>query len=189
MANCVLVPTKITAMDVDAYNRVGVNTTVAIPNGTPLTCGVTVPPATNAQQGEVFQVTVPNSIVKNVWMAYSPEVVITQSGTLQFMGIDVDPRDFTNVVSRPFDMFRPNPGVDMIQVTKEFFNTGADPDSVAGATVVELNAAGGFDAKAAATADYAGIAFRIVKKDPIIIASGILGGEQVPAWVLECTAN
>lgn len=53
MANCVLVPSKITAMDVDAYNERGVYTS-AINNGTPLVVGNLS--ATNGQ-GEVFDVT------------------------------------------------------------------------------------------------------------------------------------
>lgn len=187
MANCVLVPSKITAMDVDAYNEKGVYTTADVNNGAPLTIGVT---STTDGQGEVFTVTpVASDTATGVWLAYSPEVVTTASGTLNFKGIDVDPRDFTNIKGVPFDMFKPNAGVDMIQVTEDFFATSKSPTTVTGATVVELNASGAFEAKTTSTSGYTGIGFKIVKSAPITIASGALGGEQVNAWVLMCTQN
>ena len=90
----------------------------------------------------------------------------------------------------PFDIFKLDAGVDMIQVTTPFFATGKDPATVGStATVVELNATGGFEAKASATSGYTGTRFTIVKSDPITIANGALGGEGVDAWVLLCTQN
>ena len=187
MANCVLVPSKITAMDVDAYNEKGVYTTADVNNGTPLVLGAI---STTSGQGEVFTVTpAASASAKGLWLAYSPEVVTTASGTLNFMGIDVDPRDFTNIKGKPFDMFKPNAGVDMIQVTEDFFKANNSPTDITGATVVELDSTGAFVAKVSSTSAYAGMGFNIVKSAPITIANGTLGGEQVNAWVLMCTQN
>lgn len=185
MANTVLVQTKCTSMNVDAYKKVGVAST-AIQNGTPLVLGAI---SSTAGQGEVFSVTAPTGIVKGLYMAYSPEVVVTADGSLQFKGLDADPRDFENVANVPFDIFYLNPNIDMIQVTAPFFASGKDPATITGATVVELNSSGAFEAKVSATSDYAGTGFSIVKSDPIVIANGALGGEAVDAWILRCTQN
>ena len=181
MANCVLVPSKITAMDVDAYNERGVYTS-AVNNGTPLVMGSL---STANGQGEVFTVTPASEIAAGLWLAYSPEVVTTVDGTLSFKGIDVNPQDFTNVANVPFDMFKPNAGVDIIQVTSDFFATAPS----GGSTVVELNASGKFVAKSSATIGYAGLGFKIIGSAPITIANGALGGEQVTAYYLLCTQN
>lgn len=82
-------------------------------------------------------------------------------------------------------MFKPNSGVDIIQVTSDFFATA--PSS--GSTVVELNASGKFVAKSSATSGYAGLGFKIIGSAPITIANGALGGEQVTAYYLLCTQN
>lgn len=184
MAN-VLVQTHVMAMDVDALNRVGVAET-DIENGTALVCGVQ---STNAKQKHVFSVTPAAAVAKGLWMAYSPEVTSTVDGVLVWRGLDADPRNFTNVAGKPFDMFKPVAGVDLIQVTKGFFAEGKDPDSVSGAKVVELNSSGKFEAKTAATSSYDGLGFKIFAKEPIIIANGTIGGEGVDAWILECTNN
>lgn len=186
MANTVLVQTKCTAMDVDAYNRSAV-AEKDIPNGTPLVCeGI----SEDADKKQVFAVKTPTGVVKDVWLAYSPEVVITQGvGGNQFTGIDVDPRNFTNIAGRPFDIFKPVAGVDLIQVTTPFFKAGNDPKTISGAKYVELQADGTMAAKTTATGSFAGLQFKILTMEPIIIANGTIGGEAVDAWILECTIN
>ena len=185
MAN-VLVQTHVMAMDVDALNRVGVYDSANIDNGTALVCGVQ---STNAGQKHVFSVTPASGVAKDLWMAYSPEVNTTVDGVLYFKGLDVDPRNFTNLAGKPFDMFKPVPGVDLIQVTKDFFAEGYDPDTVSSATYVEIQADGSFKAVASATSNFGGLQFKIFAKEPIIIANGAIAGEAVDAWILECTNN
>ena len=73
-----------------------------------------------------------------VWMAISPEVnkdVIGQT----YKGLD--PRLFVNEANIPFDVVKLQVG-DIIQVSKDFFATSFDPDTVTGATSVELTANG-----------------------------------------------
>lgn len=181
----VLVQTHVMAMDVDALNRVGVAES-NVENGTALVCGVQ---SSNAGQKHVFSVTPASGVAKDLWMAYSPEVVSTIDGSLVFRGLDADPRHFTNIANKPFDMFKPVAGVDLIQVTKDFFATGYDPDTVSGAKYVEIQADGSFKAVASATSNFGGLQFKIFAKEPIIIGNGTIGGEAVDAWILECTNN
>lgn len=185
MAN-VLVQTHVMAMDVDALNRVGVYDSANIDNGTALVCGVQ---STNAGQKHVFSVTPASSVAKDLWMAYSPEVATTVDGALYFRGLDVDPRNFTNIAGKPFDMFKPVPGVDLIQVTADFFKEGYDPGTVTGATYVEIQADGSFKAVVSPTSEFGGLQFKIFAKEPVIIANGAIAGEAVDAWILECTNN
>lgn len=77
----------------------------------------------------------------------------------------------------------------MIQVTKDFFADGSDPDSVSGATYVEIQSDGSFAAVASATTDFEGLQFKIFSKEPIVIANGAIASESVDAWILECTNN
>lgn len=185
MAN-VLVQTRCSAMNVDALNRVGVYAGANVDNGTALVCGIQ---STVAGQNHVFDVEPAAAVAKDLWLAYSPEVVTTVDGSLEFKGLDSDPRNFTNIAGKPFDMFKPVAGVDLIQVTKDFFAENYDPDTITGATYVEIQSDGSFRAVATATDDFAGLQFKIFAKEPIVIASGAIGGEAVDAWILECTNN
>ena len=181
----VLVQTHVMAMDVDALNRVGVAST-DVENGTALVCNGQ---SSNATQKHVFSVAPATGVAKDLWMAYSPEVNSIFSNGNEYRGLDVDPRNFTNKAGRPFDMFKPVAGVDLIQVTKDFFAEGYDPDTVSNAKYVEIQADGTFKAVASATANFAGLQFKIFSKQPIIIANGQIAGEGVDAWILECTNN
>lgn len=181
----VLVQTHVMAMDVDALNRVGVAST-NVENGTALVCNGQ---SSDASQKHVFSVAPATGVAKDLWMAYSPEVNSIISGSNEYRGLDVDPRNFVNIANRPFDMFKPVAGVDLIQVTKDFFAEGYDPDTVSGATYVEIQADGTFKAVASATSSFGGLQFKIFSKQPIIIANGAIGGEGVDAWILECTNN
>ncbi len=175
MANCVLIPTTYGAKNIDAMNR-SVIATTDVPNGTPLT--LTAPTTAGSN---VFTASTPTTPFANVWLAYSPEVNKLQVGKV-FGG--ADPRNFTNVANKPFDAFRPMANVDVIQVTSDFFATAPST----GSTVVELDATG-FVAKTTATSGYTGISFKIIRSEPMTIASQTGYGEQVTAYYLECTAN
>lgn len=184
MAN-VLVQTHVAAMDVDALNRSAV-AAVDIQNGAALVCSGQ---SSTAGQKYVFSVAAPTEVAKGLWMAYSPEVVKTVDGTLVFVGLDADPRHFVNKAGDVFDIFKPVANVDMIQVTKDFFEANYDPATVAGATYVEIQADGKFRAVASATEGFDGLQFKIFAKEDIIIANGSIGGEGVDAWILECVNN
>lgn len=180
MANCVLITTRTAQENNNAFRRV-VKSATNVNNGAPLT--LTFPTTAGSA---VFTGETPASPFSNVWLAYSPEVNKLAVG--EVWGGE-DPRNFTNVAGKPYDAFYPNPKTDIIQVTKEFFATGKDPATVEGATVVELTA-NGFEAKVTGTGSaYTGILFKIGRKEPMIIANGAVGGEEVDAWYLECMSN
>ena len=168
MANTVMVLTRVQADNIDALNRVAKYTEDLV-NGSPVT--LTFPKA-----GEVFTAAPATDGLKfnigrkepiiigsagiggeevdawllevtentaNVWMVYSPEV------NKQVVGMiwgGKDPRNFINMKNKPFDVFKPQVG-DIIQVTKDFFETSYDPTTVGSATKVELTS-GKFQAKA-----------------------------------------
>lgn len=181
----VLVQTRVMAENIDALNRHGV-AEVAVENGDVFVCGVQ---STDPKQKDVFAVTKASAVAKDLWMAYEPEVVDVVNGQNVYRGLDADPRHFSIPANRPFRMFKPVAGVDLIQITKDFFAEGFDPDTVSGAKYVEIQSNGTFKAVASATSNFAGLQFKIFAKKPIIIANGVIGGESVDAWILECTNN
>ena len=73
-----------------------------------------------------------------VWMAIAPEVNKDVIGKI-YKGLD--PRRFTNEAGVPFDVVKLVEG-DIIQVSKDFFANNFDPDTITGATDVELSASG-----------------------------------------------
>ena len=107
MTHAVLVPTRIAAIDVDAYTRsvVSADTVpVDIDNGNVFEL---LTKSTTTGEGEVWAATKNTGTLTGLWMAYSPEVVTTVSGSNSFRGLDNDPRSFTNVAGKVFDAFKP----------------------------------------------------------------------------------
>lgn len=179
MSNCVMVTSRVQAMNIDALNRVAKAAT-DMPNGTPIALAWSATAGSN-----VFTATKAGAGAARVYLAYSPEVNKLIVGKV-WGGLD--PRNFTNVANVPFDCFKPQVG-DIILVTKDFFADTKDPATVSGATVVELTA-NGFEAKTTSTASYAGIGFKIGRTDSMTIASqNVLTSENVPAYYIECTQN
>ena len=72
---------------------------------------------------------------------------------------------------------------------KDFFAENYDPDTITGATYVEIQSNGSFKAVVSPTSSFGGLQFKIFAKEPIIIANGAIGGEAIDAWILECTNN
>lgn len=179
MANTVIVTTRCANENVDSYNRKAKSTTDLM-NGAPVALAFP-----KNRGDEVFTATNAVAGAKNVYLTYSPEVNKLVVG--QVWGGD-DPRNFMNLKEIPFDCFKPQVG-DIIQVSKEFFISAKDPDTVTNSTVVEL-VSGGFESKVTATASYGGISFNIGRKEPLVIASkNVLTSEMNDAYLLECTQN
>ena len=148
MANTVLVQTMVQADNIDALNRTA-KATVAMQNGAPVALAFPTEgeafTATVAQTGLVFKIGRQEDIIiasenmltsekvtayllevtsnSGVWLAYSPEVNKNVVG--QVYG-GLDPRNFTNLANKPFDVFKPQVG-DIIQVTVPFFSTAPVP--------------------------------------------------------------
>jgi hypothetical protein len=167
--SAVVIKTRVQAENIDALNRKAKYASADLPNGSAVTLawsateGDEVFTATPATTGLEFAIGRKDPIViatgsmledehqdawylevtsnSGVWMVVSPEVNKDVIGEI-YKGLD--PRRFTNVAGLPFDVIKLEVG-DIIQVSKDFFYATKDPDTVTGATAVELTA-NGFEA-------------------------------------------
>ena len=158
--SAVVIKTRVQAENIDALNRKAVFTSADVDNGTavslafPATEGDEVFVASLLASGMTFDIgrKEPVIIAKGSmleseqedawllevtaggWMVISPEVNKDVIGKI-YKGLD--PRRFTNEAGVPFDVVKLVAG-DIIQVTKDFFENGYDPDTVTGATAVSM---------------------------------------------------
>ena len=163
--SAVVIKTRVQAENIDALNRKA-KANVDLQNGSAVTLawsatdGDEVFVATPATTGMEFKIGRKEAIViatgsmledehqdawylevtsnSGVWMAVSPEVNKDVIGET-YKGLD--PRRFTNEANIPFDVVNLQVG-DIIQVSKDFFANNFDPDTITGATDVELSASG-----------------------------------------------
>ena len=164
--SAVVIKTRVQAENIDALNRKAKYATADLQNGSAVTLawsateGDEVFVATPATTGLEFAIGRKEAIViasgslledehkdawylevtsnTGVWMAVSPEVNKDVIGEI-YKGLD--PRRFVNVKGLPFDVIKLEVG-DIIQVSKDFFQANYDPDTITGATAVELTATG-----------------------------------------------
>lgn len=131
------------AWDVDAYNISGVCKT-AVDNSTLLSVGnITTNAASNAPSGAVtdfmYNVSVPQANATGLWIAKTPV-----PGT--FTGLDAhvysDPRYFYNEAGQPISLAYLVPGVDVIEVTAEAFQSGNAPSDQPSYTYATVNTSG-----------------------------------------------
>ena len=174
----VLVPTDIAAKNIDSFNR-SVVAEIEVENGAIFQLNGL---SEENGKGEVFKYAAPaEGAISDLWMAYAPEVVVTESGDFKAKGIDSDPRNFANLAGVPFDAYKPQVG-DLIQLTAQGFANDFDeakPYAVAVAGSNKLNWA---------AAAVEGLSYKLVKKQPVIIASGSIGSNAVTAYILECVS-
>ena len=162
--SAVVIKTRVQAENIDALNRKAVYASADVDNGTavslafPSAEGDEVFVATLLQSGITFDIGRKEPIIiaegsmlaseqkdawllevtAGGWMAISPEVNKDVIGEI-YKG--VDPRRFTNQAGLPFDVVKLVEG-DIIQVSKEFFETNYDPDTV-GATAKHVSMTSG----------------------------------------------
>lgn len=162
--SAVVIKTRTQSENIDALNRKAVYASADVDNGTavtlafPATEGDEVFVATLRTSGMTFNIGRKEPIIiargsileseqedawllevtAGGWMAIAPEVNKDVIGKI-YKGLD--PRRFTNEAGLPFDVVKLVEG-DIIQVSKDFFATNFDPDTVTGATAVELTADG-----------------------------------------------
>lgn len=161
--SAVVIKARVQAENIDALNRKAV-CNADLQNGTPVnlawsaTEGDEVFVATKATSGMAFNIGRKDPMIiatgsmlesekedawylevtTGGWMAISPEVNKDVIGEI-YKGLD--PRRFVNVKNMPFDAVKLVEG-DILQVSKDFFANGFDPDTVTGATTVALSADG-----------------------------------------------
>lgn len=168
---------RATAWDVDSNKLVGIATT-DMDNGTFVVLkGMNVDTQKNIK-GFEYNVEAATAASTSVWVVRTPE-----AGTdIPEVQLYNDPRYFYNKAGKPMSLAYMNPRVDHIEVDKNCFTTSLDPDTVASATVVGLDANGKL--KALAEAPGSGAYFTIVGKHSFAV-----GQELVPTWVLRCERN
>ena len=100
MSHSVLIQNKAKAIDVSSLNR-SVICASNIDNGWVMSVESLY---TDGGDNEVWLATQPTTgSLTGLWMAYSPEIVLTDS---KYRGINPDPRDFVNSASYVFDAFK-----------------------------------------------------------------------------------
>lgn len=114
MTHAVMIPNRISAMNVDAYNRSIKSATDDLDNGNVV---VVASKSTTAGEGEVWLATKPATatLAAGLWMVGSPEIVVTGS---QFRNIDPDPRNFFVAQGKVGDAFRLQVG-DIVTLTAD----------------------------------------------------------------------
>lgn len=170
---------KIVAMNVDAYNR-DAKATVDLVNGSIFQLA-----SKSEVKGEedIWLATAPASgALTNLWMAYTPEEVITASGTLQFKNIVVDPQHFTNIAGKVLAAFKPQVG-DVITLTAASIGGEIGLNGY----VVATN--GEYKLQWAAAA-VTGLSLKLIKAKYITVASGSTIGaiQRITAYEFEVVA-
>ncbi|MGL4374792.1 MAG: hypothetical protein ACRCS6_13440 [Turicibacter sp.] len=181
MANAVMILTRTASTNVDSYNRAAVSV-ADVNNGAVVDLtGL----STARGQSEVFTAAASSSAGKGKWMAYSPEIVsiVTSTGGV-YRGLDVDPRNFTNVKARPYDVFKPVAG-DIIEITEDGITSKA---ALVVGNFAEAAAASTLTKATSQTADT--LSFKVIAVKKMTIANGQIGvGEGITSYLLECVAN
>ena len=132
MAYGVVVQNQVRAMNVDALNRTGKSAS-AIENGMVFYFSGK---ETGAGEGEMWTIAQPaTGNLSHLWMAYSPEVVVTNS---QYKGLDPDPRNFINAIGDPVDCFKPEIG-DLTTLTADALTGSVNTHAVATDGDFQLN--------------------------------------------------
>ncbi len=178
MTHAVLVQSKVAAKNVDAMNRPAIGT-ADLDNGNVIQL---LTESAVSGQTEVWSATIPSASagLKNLWMVYEPEVVLTVSGTKQYKGIDPDPQDFYIPSGMVFSAFQPELG-DIILLTGDGI-TGSKASNgfiVATASDYKLNWA---------AAAVSGLSYALIGTSYISIGSGAIDSQRVTAYKFECVA-
>lgn len=120
--------------------------------------------------------------VTGVWMASSPEIVITKlpDGTL-LKGIDLNVRDFVNLANQPIDAFKPE--IDDVLTIVPAVSTGFESNTYLG---IEANK---FALKPLNDAPASGFYMEKIEKTVAHIGNGDFVKKAVPAYKYVVRAN
>jgi hypothetical protein len=178
MANSVVYPIKIQATDIGAYNRSAVcaadleQGAAVILTGKSATTG----------ESEVWTAVAASTSdgLTGTWLVYSPEIVLTVSGSNTYKGIDPDPRNFINKATKVFDVVKPKIG-DLWMMSTDAFTGAKSTNTYANCT---NGTSGQFVWGASATSSVT--AFKYVETSYISISDGSIGTQRIVAYVMEC---
>lgn len=175
MAHNVLIPNAIAAQNVDAWNRSLVSAS-AIDNGNiVILSGLSA----TAGEGEVWTAIVPSTGngLTGVWMAFEPEVVVTNA---QYKGLDPDPRNFFNAIGKVFSAFKPQIG-DIVTMTAD----GLAGTKSTNAYVNATDTTGGFKPVWGASQTSSVFSMHLLETTYISIGSGAIDNQRVTAYRFE----
>lgn len=180
MTHAVLVQNKVMAQDVDSLNRAALGT-ADLDNGW-LVSLPTQNTAATVGNAEVWDAGQPaTATLAKLWMVYEPEVVVTVSGSLQFKGIDPDPRNFYLPTGTIFSVYKPQVG-DIITVTADALATGS---GAASAFAVAVDGAYKLTWAAAAIS---GLSYQYLATTYLSIGTGGIDTQRVTAYKFACVA-
>lgn len=181
--HAVLIKNRVAASDVDAYNRSAIaGSAVDIDNSYIFRLDSQSTTAGESELWSVTAVSANGSTLDNVWMASSPEVVLTVVGSNYYKGIDVDPRNFYNIGGKPFDAFKPQVG-DVITVTA----AGITGSPSTGTYVCSQS--GSYLPVWSATKTASSFAAKLLQETYISIGTGAIDTQRVLAYKLQVLAN
>lgn len=172
----VLVKNRYAALNVDSFNRVAV-CTEDVPNGSVFALKEY---SEDADSNMVWKAEKVAANAKSMWMASSPEVVITilPDGS-ELRGVDNNIRDFVNVKGHPIDVFKLVEG-DILTIAPDEKNT-----TMATAKYL-IPEAGKFALKAEATTEpTSGMYLRALGTTTLHIGNGDMVKKAVPAYKFE----
>lgn len=175
MAYSVLIPNKIAAMNIDAFNR-SIVCASDLENGNVV---VLASKSATAGESEVWTATIPATATLNdgLWMVYSPEVVVTNA---QYKGLDPDPRNFLCTSGEIWDAFRLQVG-DIVTLTDDSLNGTKSTNEFVVATD------GRADLTWAGSA-ISGLSLKLLGTTYISLATGAIGTQRVTAYQFEVVA-
>lgn len=177
MANGVLVPQAIAALNIDSYNRSVIDSSGSpIDNGNVFKLG---DKHTSGSLTEVWELEQASSgSPTDMWMAYSgDEIVLTAS---KYKGLDPDPRNFFNAAGDVFSAYKPQVG-DIILVTADALDgtMGSNEYVVAVADSFKLT----WNAQATD-----GLSYNLIDTKYISLATGGIDDQRVTAYQFECVS-
>lgn len=180
MAYGVIVESRIQATNIDALNR-----TAICENNVDGGCLVKLAES-ETQGNEVWTATAPaTGALGGLWIAYNPAEHLTEVNGKLFAGLSQDPRDYTNLANRPFDVFKPQVG-DEIDITGDCID--ASKSSIVKGDILESkNGQTTFQRIAKATGATAGsTAFRVEYIGTLPFPQAGIGMEQATVYRCVC---
>lgn len=179
MTHNILIQRMVGAKNVSIWNRSAVHATEAFDNGNLLSLGGI---SATAGEGEVFSAAVPaTATLADLWMVYTPEVVLTIDGTKVFKGINVDPQDFYVPALTVMDVFKPQKN-DILTLTADGLA------GVKGANTYVV-ATDGSKLLTWAAAPISGMSLQLIGDDYISLPNGGINPQRVVAYKFQVVVN
>lgn len=169
-----MIEKRIFAKDVEALNRSAKSAT-NIDGGTLVSLG--------AYADGVFTATKATEGI-GLWMAYNPSEHFTEVEGNIFAGLTKDPRDYTNLHDRTFDVFKPQVG-DLVTITDGNLKAGEASKVVEGKFLEQ--GANGYEVKTSATASTTSL--KVIAVETLPFPQAGIGMEFAKAYLCEVAQN